>query len=161
MTDSLALAIDLGGTKVEAALVDSTGSGVGAAGPLTESLGLVSPLNLPAWRDYPLKALVEDAAPRLPVTLRMDGLCIALAEHWVGAAQGYENVMGMIVSTGIGGGLILHGNTVSGPTGNAGHIGDRAALCFECAIARGGSFDEREDRWVVPPGLAGLERDDL
>lgn len=167
MTASLALAIDLGGTKVEAALVDSLGAlvpgtrfraptgpdstsgqlaaavdevvagalaalpagsgiigaGIGCAGPITEATGRVSPLNLAAWREYPLRDQVQAALPGIPVTLRMDGICIALAEHWVGAAQGYDNVMGMIVSTGIGGGLILHGNTVSGPTGNAGHIG--------------------------------------
>jgi glucokinase len=167
MTHEFALAIDLGGTKVEAALVDPSGVvlapsrfraptgkgrsseqlalsvdevvalslaalpagagllgvGVGSAGPINEAEGRVSPLNLEAWRDYPLRDQVIAAAPDVPVTLRMDGICIALAEHWVGAAKGYDNIMGMIVSTGIGGGLILHGNTVSGPTGNAGHIG--------------------------------------
>jgi glucokinase len=168
MTGSYALAIDLGGTKVEAALVDSSGAvhtpsrfraptgkaatsdqlalvvdqvvalalaglpagsrlvgvGIGSAGPIDEAHGTVSPLNLAVWRDYPLRDQVIAAVPDgVPVVLRMDGICITLAEHWVGAAQGYDNVMGMIVSTGIGGGLILHGSTVSGPTGNAGHIG--------------------------------------
>jgi glucokinase len=161
------MAIDLGGTKVEAALVDGwggviagtrfraptgadrdsdglaaavievvdaasaalpagatlIGAGVGSAGPIEEATGRVSPLNLPVWRGYPLRDLVAERLGGVQVTLRMDGICIALAEHWVGAGRGYDNVMGMIVSTGIGGGLILHGNTVSGPTGNAGHIG--------------------------------------
>lgn len=170
MAQSLALAIDLGGTKVESALVDPegvlldgtrfrrptgrdsdsaaiaasvesvvrdalavvpdgaeiAGVGIGAAGPLNEQAGLVSPLNLPAWRDYPLVELVASITSEVtnaPVTMRMDGLCITLAEQWIGAAQGAQNLMGMVVSTGIGGGLILHGRTVSGPTGNAGHIG--------------------------------------
>src|SRR6185312_16979287 len=74
----------------------------------------------------------------VPVALRMDGICIALAEHWVGAARGYANVMGMIVSTGIGGGLILHGNTVSGPTGNAGHIGHIEVAGFDDPCPCGG-----------------------
>ena len=73
-----------------------------------------------------------------PVQLRMDGLCITLAEHWVGAARGYDNVMGMVVSTGIGGGLILHGNTVSGPTGNAGHIGHVEVAGFDDPCPCGG-----------------------
>lgn len=181
---SLALAVDLGGTKVEAALVDDdgallarsrfreatgprkssaeladavtmvvrralesvpaggsvTGVGIGAAGPVVEDAGLVSPLNLPAWRDYPLLEQVVSLVPQgLPVTLRMDGLCITLAEHWVGAARGYNNVMGMVVSTGIGGGLILHGNTVSGPTGNAGHIGHVEVAGFDDPCACGGA----------------------
>ena len=96
---------------------------IGSAGPITVEPGLVSPLNLPSWRDFPLRDLVRDASGGLPVTLRMDGEAITLAEHWIGAAQGVDNVMGMVVSTGIGGGLILGGIAVAGPTGNAGHIG--------------------------------------
>ncbi len=45
------------------------------------------------------------------------------AEHWKGAARGHDNVLGMVVSTGVGGGLILNGRAVIGSTGNAGHIG--------------------------------------
>jgi glucokinase len=113
------------------------GVGIGSAGPVIEADGLVSPLNLPAWRDFPLRDLVASRVT-VPVQLRMDGLCIALAEHWVGAARGYSNVMGMIVSTGIGGGLILHGNTVSGPTGNAGHIGHVEVAGFDDPCPCGG-----------------------
>jgi glucokinase len=114
------------------------GAGIGAAGPLRVDLGLISPLNLPVWRDYPLKALIETLVPGVTVTLRMDGLAITLAEHWIGAAKGYDNVMGMIVSTGIGGGLILGGATVPGPTGNAGHIGHVEAAGFDDPCACGG-----------------------
>ena len=99
------------------------GAGIGSAGPIAVADGLVSPLNVPAWRGYPLLAQVMARVGDVPTRLRMDGLCITLAEHWVGAAARYDNVMGMIVSTGVGGGLILAGVTVPGPTGNAGHIG--------------------------------------
>ncbi len=182
MSGRYALAVDLGGTKVEAALVDGDGiplegsrfraptgpartsdelaasvsevvtsafgalpdgasllgAGIGSAGPVNEAEGRVSPLNLPAWREYPLRDQVVALLPGVPVTLRMDGICITLAEHWVGAARGYDNVMGMIVSTGIGGGLILHGNTVSGPTGNAGHIGHVEVAGFDDPCPCGG-----------------------
>jgi glucokinase len=114
------------------------GAGIGCAGPIDVANGLVSPLNVPAWRGYPLLAQVQTLLGDVPARLRMDGLCITLAEHWVGAAQGYANVMGMIVSTGIGGGLILDGVTVSGPTGNAGHIGHLAAGGFDVPCACGG-----------------------
>ena len=168
MSWDVALAVDLGGTKAEAAFVDSDGAvlpgtrfrhttgaastsdqlatavqsvvtralaalpagaillgaGIGSAGPVDSVRNLVSPLNLPVWRGYPLRDLVAALLPDgMPVTVRMDGLCIALAEHWVGAGAGYDNVMGMVVSTGIGGGLVLGGVTVGGATGNAGHIG--------------------------------------
>jgi glucokinase len=113
------------------------GAGIGSAGPIEVVDGLVSPLNLPAWRGYPLRKLVHEASG-LPTVLRMDGLCITLAEHWVGAAVGERNVMGMIVSTGIGGGLILDGVTVPGPSGNAGHVGHIEVGGFDDACACGG-----------------------
>ncbi len=45
------------------------------------------------------------------------------AEHWQGAARGYDNALCLVVSTGVGGGLVLDGRLHPGPTGNAGHIG--------------------------------------
>jgi glucokinase len=103
------------------------GVGIGCAGPIDRSRGLVSPLNVPSWRDYDLRSfarvVLADRGIDVPVTLEMDGVAITMAEHWVGAAQGVDNVMGMVVSTGIGGGLIVGGRVITGPTGNAGHIG--------------------------------------
>ena len=52
-----------------------------------------------------------------------DGLCMALGEHWRGAGQGARFMLGMVVSTGIGGGLVLDGLPYGGRTGNAGHVG--------------------------------------
>ena len=85
--------------------------------------GEVSPLNIPSWRDFPLRARLAAAYPGVPVRLRNDAMCVAAAEHWRGAAQHSDNVMGMVVSTGVGGGLILNGRMVDGRTGNAGRIG--------------------------------------
>lgn len=176
--DSLVLAVDCGGTKVEAALVDDagvvwagsrfrrpTGSsrsadelaaqvrsvvrdalatipngtelrgiGIGSAGPIDLEHGLVSPVNLAAWRGFPLRSLVDSAAASagypVEAVLRLDGLCIALAEHWVGAAKDRATVLGMIVSTGIGGGIIASGRMATGASGNAGHIGQVEVVGF-------------------------------
>ena len=59
----------------------------------------------------------------VPVGMIGDAVAVAVAEHWKGAAQGHDNVLGMVVSTGVGGGLILGGGRCAGATGNAGHIG--------------------------------------
>jgi glucokinase len=209
---TFALALDLGGTKVEAALVDDTGSvldgtrfrqptgatssshqlaaavdsvidsvmaavpagadiigaGIGSAGPITVAGGLVSPLNIPAWRDYPLLEQVHNRLGAIPTRLRMDGLCITLAEHWVGAGQGYDNVMGMIVSTGVGGGLILDGVTVPGPTGNAGHIGHIEVGGFDDRCACGGigcveaiASGPKSVAWARARGWDGATGEDL
>ncbi|WIB75906.1 ROK family protein [Curtobacterium sp. MCPF17_002] len=212
-TTPLALAVDLGGTKVEAALVtdegvilpatrfrsptgpqrtseelqaavdevvtaaiaalpaDATliGVGIGSAGPVDEEHGLVSPLNMPVWRGYPLRDRVAAHVPDgVPVTLRMDGLAITLAEHWIGAAQGHDHVMGMIVSTGVGGGLILHGRTVSGPTGNAGHIGHVECGGFDDHCACGGTgcleaiaSGPKTVAWAQRQGFTGTTGEEL
>ncbi|MFD7685091.1 ROK family protein [Streptomyces sp. NPDC059781] len=97
--------------------------GIGSAGPVDASAGTVSPVNVPGWRDYPLVARVRDATGGLPVELIGDGVAITAAEHWQGAARGHDNALCMVVSTGVGGGLVLGGRLHPGPTGNAGHIG--------------------------------------
>ncbi len=48
---------------------------------------------------------------------------MALGEHWRGAGRGARFVLGMVVSTGVGGGLVLDGKPYHGRTGNAGHVG--------------------------------------
>jgi glucokinase len=148
------------------------GVGIGTAGPISEGAGLVSPLNVPQWRDFPLRDRVagwmRNRALPVPVTLRMDGLAITLAEHWVGAARGVDNVMGIVVSTGIGGGLILGGHTVSGPTGNAGHIGHLEVGGFDVRCACGGTgcveavaSGPRTVAWARSQGWTGATGEEL
>ncbi|MEE4493081.1 ROK family protein [Streptomyces sp. BE230] len=100
--------------------------GIASAGPVDTAAGTVSPVNIPAWRHFPLVDEVA-AHPRLPVGLRPvligDAVAMAAAEHWLGAARGFDNALCMVVSTGVGGGLILDGRLHTGRTGNAGHIG--------------------------------------
>lgn len=97
--------------------------GVGSAGPVDARRGTVSPVNIPGWRDFPLVDGVRRSVGELPVTLVGDGVAMAAAEHWLGAARGRANALCMVVSTGVGGGLVLNGRVHPGPTGNAGHIG--------------------------------------
>ncbi|MEU3183772.1 ROK family protein [Streptomyces sp. NPDC006923] len=97
--------------------------GIGSAGPVDASAGTVSPVNVAGWRGFPLVERVRRATGGLPVTLVGDGVAMTAAEHWQGAARGYDNALCMVVSTGVGGGLVLNGKLHPGPTGNAGHIG--------------------------------------
>ncbi|MGV9278359.1 ROK family protein [Streptomyces griseosporeus] len=97
--------------------------GIGSAGPVDASAGTVSPVNVPGWRDFPLVERVRAVTGGLPVELIGDGVAITAAEHWQGAARGHDNALCMVVSTGVGGGLVLNGRLHPGPTGNAGHIG--------------------------------------
>jgi len=96
--------------------------GVGSAGPITPNVELVSPLNILQWRGFPLRDRLAGVTG-LPVFGEGDGKALALAEGWVGAAKGVDNFLAMVVSTGVGGGIVLNGQLLDGATGNAGHIG--------------------------------------
>lgn len=176
-TDAIALAIDIGGTKIAAGVVNSTGQlltsassptadaadaeelfaqlcvladtvladtvladavlanpnadpnairpqvcGVGSGGPMRDQNRLVSPLNIPIWRDFPLRDRLSQHL-EMPVHVENDAKALALGEGWVGAARGVKNYIAMVVSTGIGGGIVLEGRLLHGADLNAGHIG--------------------------------------
>ncbi|WP_203959193.1 ROK family protein, partial [Sphaerisporangium siamense] len=124
------------------------GVGVGCGGPMTWPDGEVSPLNMPGWRGFPLRERLAGRFPGVPVRVHNDAVCVAVAEHWRGAGRGSADMLGMVVSTGVGGGLVLGGRLIDGGTGNAGHIGhvvvDPDGPACECggrgcleAVARG------------------------
>jgi glucokinase len=157
----LSLALDIGGTKIAAGLVDENGTlvhqaklptpdedaeavwtvvdtlitealataggrvrgvGIASAGPIDLPSGTVSPINITAWQRFPIVDRVSEVAGA-PVRLGGDGLCMALGERWRGAGRGAQFLLGMVVSTGVGGGLVLDGAPYDGRTGNAGHVG--------------------------------------
>ncbi|GAC1445581.1 MAG: ROK family protein [Mycobacteriales bacterium] len=124
------------------------GIGVGCGGPLRWPAGEVSPLNIPAWRHFPLRARLAERVPGVPVRVHNDAVAFAAGEHWRGAGRGVTDLLGVVVSTGVGGGLILADRLVDGPSGNGGHVGhvvaDPAGPACVCggrgcleAIARG------------------------
>jgi len=96
--------------------------GVGCGGPMDLAAGTVSPLNIPGWRDFPLRDRLA-ALTGLPTAIDNDAKALALAEGWAGAARGSRHFLAMVVSTGVGGGLVLDGRLVDGASGNAGHVG--------------------------------------
>jgi glucokinase len=96
--------------------------GVGCGGPMDLGGRLVSPLNIPAWRSFPLRAKIEQFTS-LRTFVDNDAKALALAEGRFGAAIGVTDYLSMVVSTGVGGGLVLNNKLVEGRDGNAGHIG--------------------------------------
>ncbi|GGU46779.1 ROK family protein [Streptomyces lavendofoliae] len=204
-------ALDIGGTKIAGALIDSGGRlvarsqcatpaqgsaeelmaavdavlddlaaspewaglsclGVGCAGPVDTAAGTVAPVNIPSWRGFPLVDRVR-AHARVPDGIRPvlvgDAVAMAAAEHWTGAARGVDNALCMVVSTGVGGGLVLNGSLHAGGSGNAGHIGhisveQNGPLC-PCGargcverFASGTAIAAHalESGWVPPAGAA-------
>jgi glucokinase len=199
---NVTLALDVGGTKIAAGLVDDDGTlvhhaqlptpdadgeavwsvaerliteaiaaadgtvrgvGISSAGPIDLPNGTVSPINITAWQRFPIVDRVASATGR-PVRLGGDGLCMALGERWRGAGQNAQFLLGMVVSTGIGGGLVLDGAAYDGRTGNAGHVGHvvvdpDGALCtcggHGCVETVGSGPHmarwAREQGWQAPP----------
>jgi glucokinase len=114
-----------------AAETEGTVGAVGAVsaacpGPMDPGEGTVSPVNICGWRDFPLRPRLAELAG-VPATVANDAICAALGEYRWGAGRGSRSMLGMVVSTGVGGGLILGGRVYMGPTGNAGHIGHAVA----------------------------------
>ncbi|QXC62284.1 ROK family protein [Aquihabitans sp. G128] len=155
------LAVDIGGTKMAAAVVDAAGAvvarrqvptegdggeglfatlttlvdqvraesgldvagcGVGCGGPMSAGGETVSPLNIGEWREFPLRERLA-AHTGLTTWVDNDAKALALGEGWIGAAAGHHDYVAMVVSTGVGGGIVLDGRLLDGTGGNAGHIG--------------------------------------
>ncbi len=96
--------------------------GVGCGGPMAPGGALVSPLNIPAWKGFPLRDRLA-AECGLRTFVDNDAKALALGEGWKGAAEGCSHYLAMVVSTGVGGGVVLDGRLLEGRGGNAGHIG--------------------------------------
>jgi glucokinase len=101
---------------------DEVACGVGCGGPMARGGESVSPLNVPQVRGFPLRARLA-ALTGLRTVVDNDAKALALGEGWVGAAAGESNFLAMVVSTGVGGGIVLDGRLLDGAAGNAGHIG--------------------------------------
>lgn len=96
--------------------------GAGCGGPMSPGGDEVSPLNIGAWRSFPLRARLAELTGA-PAFVDNDAKALALGEGWVGAAAGCEDYIAMVVSTGVGGGIVLDGRLLEGRLGNAGHVG--------------------------------------
>lgn len=201
---SAILALDIGGTKIAAGIVDDAGTvqqrfqqptpsdsaeaawqvtadlieqarsvapvravGIASAGPVALGAGTISPVNIAVWQDFPIVDRVAELTG-LPVRLGGDGLCMALGEHWRGAGRGAQFLLGMVVSTGIGGGLVLDGAPYDGRTGNAGHVGHVVAdVDGELCVCGGHGCVEtiasgpRMTRWAQQQGWTGADAKEL
>jgi glucokinase len=192
----LCLAVDIGGTKLAAGLVDDHGGlhsaaqvptpsthdpevvwsalatlvsrvvaaapdgglavcGVGCGGPMEPGGAAVSPLNISAWRGFPLRERMA-ALVGVPTAVDNDAKALALGEWWRGAAAGCEDFLALVVSTGIGGGIVLDGRLLDGRLGNAGHIGHLVVVPDgrPCACGGAGCL-EAEASGTAVAALAG------
>ncbi|MGI3785887.1 MAG: ROK family protein, partial [Janthinobacterium lividum] len=117
--------------------------GVASAGPLDGPAGTVSPVNIGAWRDFPLvdhvrRAAADATGRRAVVGLANDGHCFTLGEHWLGAGRDVRAMVGMVLSTGVGAGAVLEDRLFGGATGNAVHLGHISVNAWGARCVCGG-----------------------
>ena len=97
--------------------------GIGCGGPLDRRRGVIlSPPNLPSWDEFPVVRVVESAL-KIPAVLDNDANASALGEHRRGAGRGFDNLVYLTISTGIGGGVIIGGELYYGLADGAGEVG--------------------------------------
>lgn len=191
----LRLGVDLGGTKIEVAVLDDQGAtlwrqrlptpqgdytgtietmatlieqaeadvgrmdtiGIGTPGTVSPRTGLMKNANSVVLNDRPLKGDLEKRLGRR-VAMANDANCLALSEACDGAAAGAKSVFGVILGTGVGGGLVVDGQLHAGHNAIAGEWGHNPLPWPEegefpgptCWCGMKGCIE----RWLAGPGLA-------
>jgi len=144
--------------------------GVSFGGPVDWTRGLVLlSHHVPGWENFPLRDWLQDRFG-VPAAVDNDANAGALGEHRFGAGQGYDSLMYITVSTGVGGGWILNGQPWRGADGMAGEIGHTVVdpdgplcLCgkWGCVerLASGPCIAQRAREWLEEqPGRGRILR---
>lgn len=119
------------------------GVGIGSAGPIKLNDGLVSPINIKEWRDFPIVEKFASLTKNSNVVLHGDAMAMVHAEWRLGAGVGCSNLLGIVVSTGIGGGLVLENQLHMGESGNSFFVGHQTIKFdgIECTCGRNGCLE--------------------
>ena len=139
-------------TACESFDVRTWGIGVGIPGPVEFSSGrAVSPPIMPGWNEYDIRKVLQ-ARYGVPVWIDNDVNVMALGELRAGAAAGYDDVVVVKISTGIGAGLISNGAIHRGAQGSAGDIGhvkvsDDPSIICRCGNA--GCLESLASGWAL------------
>jgi glucokinase len=99
------------------------GIGIGMPGFMdTESGEILMINNIPSFRGFSVKQAVGQHFG-LPVFQNNDANCFALGEAWFGAGKEFDNLVGVTLGTGLGGGIIINRKIHTGLVGGAGELG--------------------------------------
>lgn len=102
---------------------DTQAIGIGVPGVIDTRKGIIHEIiNIPCWKDYPLKEKVEKKFG-LPVVIENDANCYVLAVHRFGSGKSYRNIIGISLGTGLGTGIIIDGKLYTGINSGAGEFG--------------------------------------
>lgn len=143
--------------ELEAEVGAACSIGVGTPGALSPETGLLRNSNTVCLNGRPLDRDLEQAIGR-KIRMANDADCFALSEAVDGAGTGAATVFGVIVGTGVGGGLVVHGALVQGPNAIAGEWGHNPLPWpradelpgSECYCGKRGCIET----WLSGPGLS-------
>jgi glucokinase len=149
--DRILFAVQGAMSQAELRASELIGIGIAAAGIIDTKRGIVatSP-NLPHWRNVPLRDIVADKLGVATCVIN-DASAAALGEHRFGAGRGFENLIYLTVSTGIGGGIIIHDKLYLGADGCAGEPGHMTieANGPKCHCGNFGCLEALASGWAV------------
>lgn len=106
-------------------LIDKDTNAIGVAVPAIVDVenGIVfETVNIPSWKRVHLKEILEEKY-KIPVFINNDANCFALGEKYFGEGKKYQNLVAFVLSTGLGGGIIIKGKLYAGHNGGAGEFG--------------------------------------
>jgi glucokinase len=99
------------------------GIGIGVPSLVDSEKGIVyDATNIPAWKEVHLKEQIE-AKKGIPVYVNNDANCFVMGEKYFGRAKAYNNIVGLIIGTGLGSGLVLNNHLYVGENCGAGEFG--------------------------------------
>lgn len=136
--------------------------GVGVPSVVDVEKGIVyDVMNIPSWREVPLKALLEERYG-VPVFVNNDANCFAVGEKYFGKAKSYKNIVGVTLGTGLGCGLIFNGRLYEGSNCGAGEFGNLPYLFHNVEYYCSGQFfsDEKKVKAIDTYHLA-LKGDEM
>ena len=97
--------------------------GIGVPSVVDPSTGTVyNAVNIPSWVEVPLREIIENAF-QTPVFVNNDANCFALGEYYFGAGKNKEHMVGLILGTGTGAGIICNRKLMAGRNNGAGEFG--------------------------------------
>jgi len=132
-------------SKIIEELFDSSvkSIGIGVPGIVDKNGVLYEAVNIPSLNKIPLKKNLEKKF-KIPVFIENDANCFALGEKYYGEAKKYKNIVGVIIGTGLGAGIIIDGNLYSGTNGSAGEFGQIIYLKHNIEYYCSGKFFQKE-----------------
>jgi len=102
---------------------NTNGIGIGVPSVVDVERGIVYDVqNIPSWTEVPIGDILKNRY-KIPVSVNNDANCFALAEYQFGKGQGYNSMIGLIMGTGIAGGIIINGKLYEGSNCGAGEFG--------------------------------------